>query len=374
VSLRRPAVLSVVVPVRDDAHGLERALEALEASDLPRDLWELVVVDDASRDDSVAMAARHADTVVRLPDTPRGPAYARNRGIEVATGTFVAFVDADVRVGPTTLREMLETLRGDATLAAVSCAYDAGLASRGLVTGYRHLVLHHLQQRADGGDVLVSGCAMARRAAIREAGMFDEWRFPRPQVEDLELGNRMRALGHRVRLRADLQVRHDKRWTLPSAIVSDVRDRMVPFVRVLARSTDADASQLGRFTTATPLRASLVALGVAALVTAFTMGDGRLAIAGGALLGVSLLLNAGLLARIARVRGVLFAIAAAPLHLVFELVNGAAMAGGWLVYHLVGDPRPDPTLEAFAEVGVRTWPPVPARPAPDAPKLASTPR
>ena len=374
MSLRRPAVLSVVVPVRDDARGLERALEALEASDLPRDLWELIVVDDASRDDSVAVAARHADTVVRLPDTPRGPAYARNRGVEVATGEFVCFVDADVRVRVTTLRDLLAMLQGDVRLAAVSCAYDAGVDASGFVTGYRHLVLHHLQVVADGSDVFSSACAMARRDVVREAGMFDEWRFPRPQVEDVELGNRLRALGHRAVLRAALQVGHDKRWTLRSALASDVRDRMVPFMRVLGRATDADSSQLRRFTTATPLRATIVALGLGAVAAGFATHRRWLLAAGAALLVLALALNAILLARFARTRGVFFAAAAAPVHLVFELVNGAAMAGGWLTYHLVGDPRPDPTLEAFAEVGVRTWPPVPVRPSPDAPPLASTPR
>ena len=149
---------------------------------------------------------------------------------------------------------------------------------------------------------------------------------------------------------------------------------MVPFMRVLGRATDADSSQLRRFTTATPLRATIVALGLGAVAAGFATHRRWLLAAGAALLVLALALNAILLARFARTRGVFFAAAAAPVHLVFELVNGAAMAGGWLTYHLVGDPRPDPTLEAFAEVGVRTWPPVPVRPSPDAPPLASTPR
>ena len=364
MSLRRPAVVSVVVPVRDDARSLALALDALDASDLPRDQWELIVVDDASDDDSVTVAARHADTVVRLPDQPRGPAYARNRGIEVATGEFVAFVDSDVCVRPDTLRLLLEAFRAEPGLAVVSCAYDEGDDAGGIVTRYRDLLFHFLQQQVDGREIISTSCAMARRAVLLQAGMFDEWRFPRPQIEDLELGDRMRALGYHLRLRRDLQVRHHKRWRFVPALVADVRDRAVPYMRVLGR---VDAAARPRFSTATPARTAVLLLLCAALVAGAATQDVRWLWASAALLGVALLANARLLALFARTRGPAFALAAAPLHLAFEFANGVAMGAGWLVYHLVGDPRPHPTLEAFAEVGVRTWPPVPSRPAPEVP-------
>jgi hypothetical protein len=41
-------------------------------------------------------------------------------------------------------------------------------------------------------------------------------------------------------------------------------------------------------------------------------------------------------------------------------VYGIASAAGRLLYHAVGEPQPAPVVQAFAEVGVRTWPPVPA--------------
>lgn len=364
-----PVVLSVVVPVRDDARCLERTLDVLEASDLPREEWELIVVDDASTDDSAAIAARHADTMVRLRDEARGPAYARNRGIEVAHGEFVAFVDADVHVAPSTLRAMLESLRAAPDVAAVSAVYDAGPATGGIVTGYRNLLLHHLQQASRGAQLFSSACATVRREALLRSGMFDEWRFPRPQVEDLELGHRLRVLGYRLQLRTDLQVTHLKRWTLAGAVASDVRDRAIPWMRVLGRRVADAGHGVLPLTTATPARtvglSAMVALAVAGAATR----DVRLLGGAAAFCAVALAANAPLLARMARARGVLFAIAAAPLHLLFELVNGFALAAGWFIHHLLGDPRPHPTIEAFAEVGVSTWPPVPARRSTEAPPL-----
>jgi glycosyltransferase involved in cell wall biosynthesis len=74
--------LSVVVAVHDGEAVLPRALQALAASDLPREEWELVVVDDASGDGSALVAAEHADVLVRLPGKPmarRTPATAARR-------------------------------------------------------------------------------------------------------------------------------------------------------------------------------------------------------------------------------------------------------------------------------------------------------
>jgi glycosyltransferase involved in cell wall biosynthesis len=88
--------LSVIVPAYNGTRVLPRALDALAASDLPRSCWELIVVDDASTDDTAILAARYADVVVRLPGRPHGPAYARNRGFEAARGPVAVFIDADV--------------------------------------------------------------------------------------------------------------------------------------------------------------------------------------------------------------------------------------------------------------------------------------
>src|SRR5581483_8928825 len=85
---RRP-YLTIIVPGHQGERVLPKALAALEASTLPRDEWELIVVDDASTDATPLIAAAHADTVVRLAGKPHGPAYARNRGFEVSRGEVI---------------------------------------------------------------------------------------------------------------------------------------------------------------------------------------------------------------------------------------------------------------------------------------------
>jgi glycosyltransferase involved in cell wall biosynthesis len=129
-SLERPA-LSVIVPVRDGARFLPASLAALRASDVPANQWELIVVEDSSRDQSAEVANRYADSVVRLVDGPAGPAFARNRGAEVARGSVLVFVDADVCIHPDALRRMAEILKREGDVSAVFGAYDLTLAANG---------------------------------------------------------------------------------------------------------------------------------------------------------------------------------------------------------------------------------------------------
>ena len=101
---------SVIVPAYNGTGVLEKSLSALRDSDLSRKYWELIVVDDASTDDTGTLAAQYADRVVRLDGLPHGPSYARNRAAEVAKGDVAVFVDADVVVHKSTLRQFHEVL------------------------------------------------------------------------------------------------------------------------------------------------------------------------------------------------------------------------------------------------------------------------
>jgi glycosyltransferase involved in cell wall biosynthesis len=89
--------LSVVIPARDAAATIGGVLEALAAQAQPPE--EVIVVDDASRDDTAAVAERHGARVVRL-DEPRFAGGARNRGWEEASGEVVVFLDADAVPAP----------------------------------------------------------------------------------------------------------------------------------------------------------------------------------------------------------------------------------------------------------------------------------
>ena len=65
------------------------------------------------------------------------------------------------------------------------------------------------------------------------SGGFSEG-FRRPSIEDIEVGWRVGAAGYRVWLSPDIHVQHLKAWTLRSMLVTDIRDRAVPWSKLIA--------------------------------------------------------------------------------------------------------------------------------------------
>jgi glycosyltransferase involved in cell wall biosynthesis len=90
-------LVSIVVPAFNAAAFLEEAIESVRAQDWRN--WELIIVDDGSTDETAAIIARQDDSRVRaLSQSNSGVSAARNAALDVATGDFVTFLDADDRL------------------------------------------------------------------------------------------------------------------------------------------------------------------------------------------------------------------------------------------------------------------------------------
>src|SRR5262245_64767568 len=92
-----PVRVSVIVPVYNDPANLTECLSAFNTSPDPN--CEIIVVDDASTDDTSVVATRMGVRVFRLAKNS-GPAAARNYGAHYARGNILFFIDAAVVVSP----------------------------------------------------------------------------------------------------------------------------------------------------------------------------------------------------------------------------------------------------------------------------------
>jgi len=167
---------SVVVPVYNGGACLPECLRALTAQTLPRADYEIVVVDDGSTDDSANQAARFQVRVLRQSN--QGAAAARNKGLSVSNGEWVAFTDADCIPARDWLERLLTAVTAksgaDAVLGAAgrTMGVPAGSApSRfvdltGAFDAERYLA-HPLFPFAPSGNV------MYRRSALQAVGGFD---------------------------------------------------------------------------------------------------------------------------------------------------------------------------------------------------------
>lgn len=120
-----PPAVSVVMPVYNAAGWLAHSIGSLRAQTCPD--WELLAVDDGSKDDSLARlrALAAEDPRIRPIALPAngGVAAARNAGIAAARGRWIAFLDADDAWAPDKLRLQVDDLRARGHQVSY-CAYQ----------------------------------------------------------------------------------------------------------------------------------------------------------------------------------------------------------------------------------------------------------
>jgi len=97
--------LSVVIPTKDGAGSIPALLDSLAMQTFPRERFEIIVVDNASRDDTAAAARSRGAIVVEEPIANRS--RARNAGVRAARSDRFAFIDADCVATPQWLETML---------------------------------------------------------------------------------------------------------------------------------------------------------------------------------------------------------------------------------------------------------------------------
>ena len=142
---------------------------------------------------------------------------------------------------------------------------------------------------------------------------------------------------------------------------TDLRDRGIPWARLLAHrkavlsTATLNLKWIEKFNTILVWSAVLLLfaaawfhswtmVAVALLCTLFVVGA-----------------NGRMLRFFFRVRGLLFALGVIPVHLMYYFLNGISFATGLLLQQTIGAPLPNPTTEAYSEIGVQRWPPIPSR-------------
>lgn len=195
-----PATISVVIPAYNAALYIDACLDSVNAQ-MGDFCLEVIVVDDGSTDDTVKCLQRHPE--VRLyKQVQRGPSAARNAGIEMASGEWLAFLDADDLWPPGSLqsRLLLMTRYPDAGLAFGDCRQftEEGPYLKTVFedSGYGPARFGHPERvpRAYAllleNNFITTGSVLVKTALLREIGSFDE---SLRLVEDMDIWLRIAA-------------------------------------------------------------------------------------------------------------------------------------------------------------------------------------
>ena len=327
--------ISVIIPVYNGSKYLNQCLDALMKSSYRQ--FEIIVVDDASTDDSVDICRKKGITVLQMPHQS-GPAAARNYGAQKAQGEILLFVDSDVLVQQETITRVAADLMNNPDIAAVFGSYDDSPDASDFLSQFRNLFHHFIHQNSHReAKTFWTGCGAINKAIFFQLKGFDEDWF---SIEDIELGHRIWNNGYRIMLDKELQVKHLKEWRWRNWLKTDIYYRAVPWSRLILSSGYMPRD----LNLQTPHIISAVLVGLLTLTTfliflnainPFGMHLNIILLILSLLLILTLIiLNRGLYTFFLQKRGIKFTILAIPIHFLYYFYSGVAFTLSWTLHKL----------------------------------------
>jgi len=239
--------VSVIIPVLNEEAVIARCLQSLAEQTLPRDAFEVIVVDNGSQDRTIAIAQRFDGALrLRVLDREGVPVSAmRNSGAAVARGRFLAFLDADCIAPPHWLKLAMNPL-GVAGGGLIGAHYTIPPGSSWVARAW----YGDMGERKRGCVSYVpAGSMLVSRELFLQLGGFDE---TLETSEDCEFCQRISAAGHTVEAIPALSVVH---LGTPQTVAAFYRkerwhgtDVHTVFLRNMLRSASAKATLFALYT------------------------------------------------------------------------------------------------------------------------------
>lgn len=183
--------VSVVIPVYNGEKYITQCLDGLVKQTRPAD--EVIVVDDGSTDRSAILAEAKLVRVIHQKN--RGPAAARNTGIQQASGEWILFTDCDCQPDPCWVMEMLNSLKNP-EVAGVKGTYatrQTGIVPR--LVQFEFEERYDLMEKFPVIDFIDTYSAGFRRQVLQEMGGFNASLI---KNEDVDLSYRLASAGKKL--------------------------------------------------------------------------------------------------------------------------------------------------------------------------------
>ena len=197
-------LVSVIIPNRNGGATIGKCLEAALASRY--DNFEIIVVDDASQDNSISVIAQYPCKLVQLAQHG-GAALARNMGAQQGRGDLFFFTDADCLLQNDTLAIAVSTLATEGAEAIVGGTYTLTPYDRRFCSRFQSVLINHSETRhAPATDYIATHALAISADSFRRHQGFAA--SPMPILEDVEFSHRLRRAGCRLVMNPAIQVQH----------------------------------------------------------------------------------------------------------------------------------------------------------------------
>jgi len=189
---------SIIIPVKNMPDTLDALLCSIRECPTENVSYEIIVADDGSTIDIGPLCAQYG-AILHRSETSAGPADARNRGAQIATGDILLFMDSDVLYTCGVMERAKRELDRDPELQAVSFLNQPYDPAAGTIPNYVATIEHYwyMQYFDEGAELaLVVGFGprggAVRRKAFEAVGGFDV-SFSTNAMEDYDFGKRLAA-------------------------------------------------------------------------------------------------------------------------------------------------------------------------------------
>ncbi|MBZ0258545.1 glycosyltransferase, partial [bacterium] len=224
---------SIIIPVYNGTKTLPDTLNSvmrMEGAD-----YEVIVVDDASTDNTVEVAA-HAGACVVALETNSGPATARNRGAQEAKYDKIVFTDSDVLVS----KNLLQQLENHFQQSGADCVqgiFSEVCPFANFCSQYKNLYNRYVLSQLPGWiDTTYTSLTAVKTNAFLQCGGFDE-NIRGASVEDRTLGRNLKRSGFKIWLARDIEVLHNKKLTFKGFLLNQYR-RSRDLIKLLLRNRE----------------------------------------------------------------------------------------------------------------------------------------
>lgn len=232
-SARHAPEITVIVPVYNAGATLRACLASIFSS--KNVSFEVVVVNDASTDNSAAIALEFPCLLINVASNIKA-ANCRNLGAHFADTELLLFFDADQVMHEDTLQLFVRALREHPAAVAVVGSFEADTPAPGFISKFRNLRHHYVHQMAQReGATLASGLTAIRKAVFEQYHGFEP-AFQASSIEDIALGITLHQNGCRIHFRGEIQVTHLKRYSALSMLREDLWNRAVPWTELMLRN------------------------------------------------------------------------------------------------------------------------------------------
>lgn len=205
--------LSVLVCSYNNAHQLRHCLRAIKEAD--HKSYELIVVDDGSKDDSHEIALQYSDKAYKMP-VNQGRSFARNIAARLAKGQILVFIDSDVLILKHSLSLIHNRFQQRKDISALTGLLSKEHFNKDFFSQYKNLYMNYIFSKLPDQVSFLYGSV---HAILTESFM------PFGDVvkiaDDTALGQTLNAIGKKIGFAKDLEVIHLKKYNLLSIIKND---------------------------------------------------------------------------------------------------------------------------------------------------------